>query len=187
MEIIRKIYSFLLDSLQTLLMATAVFLVIYIFLFRPFEVKGASMFPNFHDNEYVLTNLITLRFEDPKLGDVIVFKAPMDPEKDFIKRVIGAAGDSVEVRDGLVYLNGSLLDESSYLDSTVKTYGGSFMKERGPVTVPEGEFLVFGDNRMYSSDSREWGFIKKDSIIGKSLFIYWPLDNASLIKNPYKK
>ncbi len=187
MEILRKIYSFLLDSLQTFLMAAAVFLVIYIFLFRPFEVKGASMFPNFHDKEYVLTNLITLKFEDPKLGDVIVFKAPMDPEKDFIKRVIGTQGDSVEVRNGSVYLNGSLLDESAYLEPSVKTYGGAFLNEGEAVTIPSSEFFVLGDNRMYSSDSREWGFVKKEAIIGKSLFVYWPLNDAKLITNPYKK
>lgn len=186
-EILRKIYSFLLDSLQTFLMAAAVFLVIYIFLFRPFEVKGSSMFPNFHDKEYVLTNLITLRFEDPKLGDVIVFKAPMDAEKDFIKRVVGTQGDSVEVKDGSIYLNGSLLDESAYLKPTVKTYGGAYLEEGRIVTIPEGEFFVLGDNRMSSSDSREWGFVKKEAIIGKSIFVYWPLNETRLIKNPYNK
>ncbi|MFH1187208.1 MAG: signal peptidase I [Candidatus Levyibacteriota bacterium] len=187
MEILRKIYSFLLDSLQTFLMAAAVFLVIYIFLFRPFEVKGASMFPNFHDKEYVLTNLISLRFEDPKLGDVIVFKSPTDVEKDFIKRVIGVAGDTIEVKNGVVYLNGSLLDESAYLNPDIKTYSGTFLKDDIPVTVSADEFFVLGDNRMYSSDSREWGFVKKDAIIGKSLFVYYPLDDMRLIKNPHSK
>ncbi|MEK7451081.1 MAG: signal peptidase I, partial [Patescibacteria group bacterium] len=81
--------------------------------------------------------------------------------------------------------NGKMLDESSYLKPTVKTYAGSFLKEGEEVTVPQGSFLAFGDNRPYSSDSREWGFVPKDFIIGESFFAYWPLPLAGLIKNPY--
>jgi len=187
MFIIRKIYSFLLDTLQTFLMAAAVFLVIYIFLFRPFEVKGESMFPNFLDKEYVLTNLITLRLGDPKLGDVVVFKSPTDPEKDFIKRIIGTAGDTVMIKDGYIYLNGNQLNEASYLKPDVKTYPGGFLKENTPVTVPADNFFVVGDNRMYSSDSREWGFVKKDLLIGKSFLVYWPVNEVKLIKNPFTR
>src|SRR5260221_14155909 len=127
MEILRKIYLFLLDTFQTFLIAAAVFLVIYIFLFRPFEVKGESMYPNFYDKEYVITNLITLRFNHPKLGDVVVFKAPPDPTKDYIKRVIGVSGDTIYIKDGSVYLNGKLLNESVYLKPDVKTYSGQFI------------------------------------------------------------
>lgn len=183
-EIIRKIYGFLIDSVQTFLIAAAIFLVIYLFLFRPYEVKGESMFPNFYDKEYVLTNLIVLRFQNPKLGDVVVFKAPPEPEKDYIKRVIGVAGDTVSVKDGDVYLNGKLLDQSSFLKPTVKTYPGAFLSEGETVTVPSDEFFVMGDNRTASSDSREWGFVKKDGIIGESLFVYLPLNRMRLVKNP---
>jgi len=185
-NILRKIGGFLVDSVQTFLMAAAVFLVIYIFLFRPFEVKGDSMYPNFLDSEYVLTNLITLRFNNPVLGDVIVFKAPTDTEKDFIKRVIGRPGDTVEVKGGSVYLNGNLLDESKYLKPDVKTYGGAFLKDNIPVTVPPDNYFVMGDNRLYSSDSREWGFVSKDKLIGESMFVYWPVNHMELVKNPYK-
>jgi len=186
MEILRKVYAFLLDAVQTLLVAAAVFLVIYMFLFRPFEVNGESMNPNFHDKEYVLTNLIALRFGSPKLGDVVVFKAPLDPEKDYIKRVIGVAGDTVMINEGLVYLNNQLLDESAYLNSSVKTYPGAFLKEGVPVTVPPGEYFVMGDNRSHSSDSREWGFVKQDELIGESLLVYWPVSDMKFIANPYK-
>lgn len=186
MEILRKIYTFLLDAVQTLLVAAAVFLVIYMFLFRPFEVNGESMFPNFHDKEYVLTNLIALRFGNPKLGDVVVFKAPPDPEKDYIKRIIGIAGDSVMIKDGNVYLNNQLLDESSYLKPDVKTYAGAFLKDNAAVTVPSGQYFVMGDNRNYSSDSREWGFVKQNELIGESFFVYWPLSDLKFVSNPYK-
>lgn len=186
METARKIYTFLLDAVQTLLVAAAVFLVIYMFLFRPFEVNGESMHPNFLDREYVLTNLIALRFGNPKLGDVVVFKAPPDPEKDYIKRVIGIAGDSVMIKDGDVYLNNQLLDQNAYLKNDVKTYSGAFLKEGEAVSVPPGEYFVMGDNRSYSSDSREWGFVKQDELIGESFFVYWPITSMRFVSNPYK-
>lgn len=184
MEILRKIYVFLIDIVQTLLLAAAVFLVIYVFLFRPFQVNGDSMFPNFTDKEYILTNIISLNFREPKKNEVIVFKAPPDPEKDFIKRVIGTAGDRVMVKDTHVYLNGQLLDESKYLKPDVATYEGSFLRDGSEITVPAGKFLVMGDNRNYSSDSREWGFVSKSDIIGKSFFVYWPLDKVGPVKTP---
>ncbi len=186
MSILQKIWAFLIDTIQSVLLAASVFLVIYIFIVRPFQVNGASMFPNFKDRQYVLTNLIVLRFDPPKKGDVIVFKAPPDPEKDFIKRVIGVQGDTVMLRDGDVYLNGAKFDEAAYLDPSVKTYGGTFLKDGDSITVPTDEFFVMGDNRPYSSDSREWGFVKKDEVIGKSFFRYWPPSDMGLIKNPFK-
>ena len=185
MEFLRKVYFFLLDIAQTLILAAAAFVVVYMFLFRPFEVKGDSMFPNLHNNQYLITNIIGLKIGNPKLGDVIVFKAPNEPDKDFIKRVIGVPEDNVSIRDGRVYLNGKLLDERKYLNPSVKTYGGSFLKEGDSVTVPQGYFFVLGDNRSYSSDSREWGFVPKKNIIGSSFFIYWPFNSAGLISNPY--
>lgn len=185
MFILRKIYAFLIDTIQTILLAASLFVVIYIFLFRPFQVNGLSMYPNFSDKEYILTNVISLRFTELKRGDVVVFKAPPDPEKDFIKRVIGLPGDDVYVKDGDVYVNNQKLNEEAYLKNDVKTYGGSFIKEGQVVTIPDGQYLVFGDNRPYSSDSREWGFVKKDEIIGLSFYAYWPVDRARLIKNPF--
>lgn len=184
-----KIVTFFVDIAQTVILAFSIFLVTYIFLFRPFQVSGASMFPTFKDKEYILTNLISLRFETLKVGDVVVFVAPHQEstefKKDYIKRVIGIPGDSVYIKDGHVFRNGTQLDESKYLTSDVITYGGAYMKEGIPINVPEESYLVFGDNRPYSSDSREWGFIKRSEIIGKSFFLYWPISKMQLIKNPF--
>ena len=185
MFILRKIWAFFVDTIQSVLIAAAFFLVIYIFLFRPFQVSGDSMYPNFHNNDYVLTNLITLRFGPPVQGDVVVFKAPPDPTKDFIKRVIGVPGDTVMVSGGRVYVNGKLLDETAYLNPSVKTYGGTFLPDNDTITVPANEYFVMGDNRPYSSDSREWGFVPMQNIIGKSFFIYWPVSDTKSIVNPY--
>lgn len=182
--VLRKIYLFLLDILQTLLLTAAVFLVVYVFLFRPFQVNGDSMYPNFWDKEYILTNIISLNLGDPKHGEVVVFKAPPDPEKDYIKRIIGIPGDKIFIKNGYVYLNGDKIDESSYLEQNVLTYGGSFLKEGEEITVPDQMYFAMGDNRSFSSDSREWGFVPRKSIIGKSFFAYWPLSKLGLIKSP---
>lgn len=182
---LRKIYLFFIDIIQTLLLAAAVFLIIYVFLFRPFQVNGSSMYPNFYDREYVLTNIITLHFEDSALGDVIVFKSPTEPEKDFIKRIIGTPGDTILIKNGSVYINGKQLDESAYLKPSVRTNPGSFLKENQELKTPNDEYFVLGDNRSNSSDSREWGFVPKTSIIGKSFFVYWPASSLGFVKNPY--
>lgn len=185
MEIAKKIYFFFLDTMQTILLAASIFLVIYIFLMRPFQVSGDSMFPTFKNKEYILTNLFVLRFGSIHKGDVIVFQAPKDIEKDFIKRVIGEAGDTIQIRNGFVYVNGLLLDESAYLASDVRTYGGSFLRDGEIVMVPDENYFVMGDNRAYSSDSREWGFLRKKGIIGASFFVYWPVNTMRGVKNPF--
>ena len=181
MGILRKIYTVLIDLIETLVIAGAIFVVIYAFLFRPFQVNGQSMFPNYHNGEYILTNLIALRFSSVKRGDVIVFQAPVDREKDFIKRVIGLPGDRVRVENGNVYINDVKLEESNYLAPDVKTYGGAFLSEGKTATVPLEHYIVFGDNRNFSSDSREWGFVPQEKVIGESFFVYWPPDRMRLV------
>jgi signal peptidase I len=183
--ILRKIYLFFIDIIQTLLLAAAVFLVIYVFLFRPFQVNGSSMYPNYYDREYILTNIIALHFEEPKLGDVIIFKSPENPDKDFIKRVIGTPGDKILIKNGDIYINGKILDESHYLDPSVKTNPGLFIKEDTEFIASKDEFFVLGDNRSNSSDSREWGFVPKENIVGKSFFVYWPFNLIGFVSNPY--
>jgi signal peptidase I len=182
MPVFKSIYTILIDLVETLVIAAAIFIVIYAFLFRPFQVNGQSMFPNYHNGEYILTNLIALKFGDLKRGEVVVFESPIDKEKDYIKRVIGVKGDRVMIKDGSVYINGVKLDESSYLPLDVKTYGGAFLGEGEEAVVPAGEYFVIGDNRGGSSDSRAWGFVPKSKMIGKSFFVYWPINKARIVK-----
>ena len=183
MPILRKIYSILIDMVETLVIAGAIFVVIYAFLFRPFQVNGQSMYPNYDNGEYILTNLISLRLKTIDRGDVVVFEFPANKEKDFIKRVIGIPGDEVMIKAGFVFVNEVKLDESRYLTSGVRTYGGSFMPESKIEIVPEGNYFVLGDNRNASSDSREWGYVTKDKIIGKSFLVYWPLTKFRLVQH----
>ena len=174
MPILRKFYSILVDLFETLVIAGGIFVVIYAFLFRPYQVNGESMLPNFHNGEYILTNLITLQLNNAKKGEVIVFKAPNNNDKDYIKRVIATAGDTVRIEDGKVYVNDVLVDEGEYLPADFRTSNGPFLKESEEVTVPPDHYFVLGDNRDFSSDSREWGFVTDEEIIGKSMVVYWP-------------
>lgn len=186
MNILRAIYTFLMDTVQTILLAAAVFLVIYVFLFRPFEVNGQSMYPTFHNGELILTNLISIKLGTPQRGDVIVLQAPDDPEKDYIKRVIGIPGDTVMLKEGDIYINNQKLDESKYISQDIRTNGGTFLPENQSITVPSRSYFVVGDNRSNSKDSRTLGFIKQEAVIGKSFFVYWPPNRMRLVQNPFK-
>ena len=171
--------SHLIDFIQTLVVFAAIGTAIYLFVAQPHKVSGSSMFPNFHDGDYIITDKITYRFSEPKLGDVIVFKNPRDESQDFIKRIIGTPGDRVKVENSVIYINGKPLKES-YISPGVITQGQTFLSEGKEVEVISGEYLAFGDNRERSSDSREWGFLKKEEIIGKVFLRYWPKDTIGL-------
>lgn len=177
--------NFLLEFIQSIVLALSVFVVIYLFVAQPNEVKGSSMYPNFEDKEYLLTEKLSYQFGDPKRGDVVIFKAPpSEPcsadECEYIKRVIGLPGDKVMVKKGDVYVNGQMLDQS-FLPVMVYTSPGEYMREGVEVTVPDGQYLCFGDNRPNSRDGREFGPIERDTIIGRAFFIYWPLNKVSLV------
>lgn len=177
----RKIGSFLADSLQTLVVAGALFAIIYLFLLQPHQVVGDSMFPNFHNKEFMLTDKISYRFRTPVKGEVIVFKAPNNAERDYIKRIIAISGDKVKIEKGKVFLNNSILNEE-YIPPDTKTYSGSFAKEGLEHIIPTDSYFVLGDNRTNSSDSREWGFVKRNEIIGRSFLVYWPPPSFRIVK-----
>ena len=177
--------KFLLEFIQSIVLALAVFVLFYLFVAQPNEVKGSSMYPNFKDKQYLLTEKISYQFNEPQRGDVVIFKAPASEpcaadECEYIKRVIGVPGDIVMVKEGDVYLNGEKLDQS-FLPEMVYSSPGEYMEEGVEKEVPEGQYLCFGDNRPNSRDGREFGPIDRDLIIGKAFFRYWPLDSVGLI------
>jgi len=184
----RKAFSlgnFILEFVQSIVLALSVFVLLYLFVAQPNQVKGSSMVPNFTDAEYLLTDKLTYQFSEPKRGDVVVFKAPpsepcSENECEYIKRVIGVPGDRVMVENSQVYLNGELLNQS-FLPSDYVTDPGQFCQEGEEVMVPEGRYLVFGDNRSHSRDGREFGPISKDLIVGRAFFKYWPFSAVGLI------
>lgn len=175
MFLLRNLWLFFLDFLETIVVSLAIFAVVYIFLFQPHQVDGKSMEPNFHNAEYILTDKISYRISSPKRGDVVVFHSPQDAGTDFIKRIVGVPGDLVMVKDGYFYLNGTRLDEE-YINDPGKVAPGRFLREGATAEVPNGQYLVMGDNRLHSSDSREWGFVPRTNIVGRAFFRYWPVD-----------
>jgi len=186
MSIFRRIGSIFLDFVETVVIALAIFVIAYLFLFQPHQVRGTSMYPNFHDADYILTDKISYRLNQPKRGDVVIFIAPTNEDYDYIKRIIGIPGDAVEVtNDYRVKINGEILNEP-YLPSDYQTFGGAFLAAGKPITVPQDEYFVLGDNRNHSSDSREWGFVPRKNIIGKAWFRYWPINQMGLISSGEK-
>lgn len=176
--------SHFVDFFQSLVVFAAIGTIIYLFVAQPHRVSGVSMFPNFHNADYIITDKITYRFSQPQRGDIVVFKNPKDPSQDFIKRVIGIPGDRVRVEREHVYLNGKFLEEP-YLKPEVKTNSSSYLSESKEATVETENYIVMGDNRTHSSDSREWGQLAKGKIIGKVFFRYWPADKIGLYPEAY--
>lgn len=184
---IKSVFKFFLDSIQALVLALSVFVLLYLFVAQPNQVHGHSMDPNFHDKEFLLTEKVTYKRRDPKRGEVVVFKAPpsepcAENECEYIKRVIALPGEIVRLSDGEVYIGGSRLEEP-YLSDQVVTEGGNFLREGRPLIIPQGEYLLLGDNRMHSRDGREFGTIPKEDIVGRAFFRYWPTTRLGVIEH----
>lgn len=182
-NILNALTEFLLDFLETIFVSLAIFVVLYVFAIQPHQVKGLSMYPTFNDGEYLLTNKISYRFGEPKYGDIIIFKAPLNEEYEYIKRIIGMPGDKVMLSNGHFFINGVELNETEYLDKSVSTLQERFLKEGVEMVVPPNSYFVAGDNRPHSSDSRDFGPVPKDNIVGKAWFRYWPPQSIGLVKH----
>jgi signal peptidase I len=167
--------------LRDLIFALMIAALVVVFIVQPVKVEGTSMLPRLHDGERIFVNKLIYYDEyrwAPKVerGDIVVFWYPNDPSKSYIKRVVGLPGDTVEVREGVVRLNGSDLDEK-YLDHKYNLSP----KNQSPVYVQANYYFVMGDNRDNSFDSRSWGLVPKKYIYGKALFRYWPISAISII------
>ncbi|MFZ0545627.1 MAG: signal peptidase I [Candidatus Promineifilaceae bacterium] len=137
-----------------------------------FRIEGYSMLPTLEEGEYIIINKLSYYLEEPERGDIIVLQFPNDRSRDFIKRIIGLPGDHIEVRDGVVHVNGVALEEP-YINAE-PTYSGTW-------DVPADEFFVLGDNRNNSSDSHSWSYLPRSDIIGKAWLIYWEPDKWGLV------
>lgn len=182
-----SIINSVLDFVETVVVSLAIFFVIYIFIAQPHQVNGHSMDPTMQTGEYLLTEKISYRFGEPQRGDIIVFKAPttacIGDNCDYIKRVIALPGETVKVANGHFYINGELLNEDEYLASDVVTIPGAYTADEREITLGENQYFVSGDNRANSADSRYWGPITKNAIIGKAFFSYWPVKTVGLIEH----
>lgn len=164
------------DWLRSILIAIVLAMLIRLFLFEVFVVEGRSMYPTLIEAERVMVNKLVYRFDNPRLGDIVVFE--FVPSRDFIKRVIGVEGDKIEIINGRLYINNKLLDEP-YLLENMEVYN------YGPVIVPPGYLFLMGDYRQNSMDSRDprVGFISEEDIKGRAFFIFWPPWDARVISS----
>ncbi len=149
--------------------------LVVIFVVQPVKVEGTSMEPRLEPRDRIFVNKFVYYFSGVKRADIVVFWYPKDKTKSFIKRVIGLPGETVEVRSGVVYLNGEKLAEP-YL-------AGEFDNDSYPLqVVPPEHYFVLGDHRNSSNDSRDWGFVPEQNIFGEAVFRYWPLSKLGLIR-----
>lgn len=165
----KKQKSSLREMIEVVVVALALAFFIKTFIVGNFWIPSESMVPTIEINDKVIVTNFSYWFEGPQRGDVVVFRYPQDPKKDYIKRCIGLPGETIQFQNSQLYVNGQLVEEP-YLPE------GLQFEDYGPVQVPEGQYFMCGDNRNHSSDSRAWGFVEKKFIIGKAQVIYWPFD-----------
>jgi signal peptidase I len=162
---------------RDLFLSVLIAIVVILFLYQPVKVEGTSMMPSLQNDERIFINKFVYRFgiSDVGRGDTVVFLYPNDPSKSYIKRVIGIPGDTIEIDDGTVIVNGKQLSEP---------YVAEDNRDRIPMakeTVPADRYFVLGDHRSSSNDSRSWGLVPRQYIYGKAVFVYWPLENLGAV------
>jgi len=168
--------KYVLEILGAVLIGFALFFLIHFSVQRA-VVEGSSMEPGLQNEQVLLISKLSYKFGEPKRGDIIVFPPPhiLNPEKDYIKRIIGLPGETVEIKNGVVFINDIALDESYITESA----NGNFAR----ITVPANEYFVLGDNRNNSMDSRSGWTVPYDTIVGKAWLSIWPLDTFGLVPN----
>jgi len=186
MSVMKSIIAFVMDILETVVFIGSMFIVVYLFILTPNQVKGASMENTFHTGDYILTSRVTYKFRRFERGDVIVFKSPKNPDIEYIKRIIGLPGDVINISNGVVMVNNIQLAEN-YIASTTNLWDVGCIKDNIPYTVPQDYIFVMGDNRPRSSDSREFCAITIDSVIGDVFYRYFPSNVMGVISNPLPK
>jgi len=180
----KTFFLFLFEVIKITVLTLAIILPIRYFLMQPFFVKGASMEPNFDDGQYLIIDELSYRLRQPARGEVVVFRYPADPKQYYIKRIIGLPGETVEVVDGRVKIYNSehslgfVLDETNYLPPTVSTYGDQ------KTVLNSDEYFVLGDNRQASYDSRRWGVLPAENLIGRAWLRAWPPQVAKVFAAP---
>lgn len=163
--------SYFKDYLLPVIIALAIVVVLRAFVIGMYFVPSESMVPTLLIDDHVVATKMSYKLHEPERGDVVVFKYPQDESVIYVKRLIGLPGETIEIKNNTVFVDGTPLVED-YLNS------GTNMPDYGPVTVPEDNYFMLGDNRNNSSDSRVWGFVPEENLVGKAQFIYWPFDHA---------
>ncbi|MDP1853941.1 MAG: signal peptidase I [Candidatus Omnitrophota bacterium] len=185
--------SALREWIDSAVYAFILFLIIRTFVVQAFKIPTGSMRPTLKEGDMLLvskfwygakipfTDIRLSGISHPQRGDVVVFLYPVDKKRDFIKRLIGLGGDTVEIKNGRIYVNDKVIDDSKISGRFYYNYGG-YGGEDKKIYVPQDSYFVLGDNSKSSHDSRYWGFVPKKYLIGRAFVIYWPLNRIRLIK-----
>ena len=177
-----EIKDFSLETIKIVVVSLVIIVAVRTYVMQPFFVSGKSMEPNFHDGDYLIIDEISYRIDEPKRGDVIIFRYPRNPKEFFIKRIVGLPGEKIEIEDGKIVIynnenqNGVILDENIYIPLDTETTGSY------NTILKNDEYYVLGDNRNASADSRIWGVLEEHFIIGKAWVRAWPFDDFSVFE-----
>lgn len=177
---------------QSIVVALILTLIIRTFVIQAFKIPSGSMIPTLQIGDKLFVNKYIYRFEAPKRGDIIVFKYPGDPnnpdepkserKKDFIKRLVGFEGESIEIRDGKIYVNNKALEDPASFGKFYYYNQGVYGEPYTKVLVPKDSYFVLGDNSANSRDSRFWGFVPKKNLLGKAIVRWWPLNKIGPVR-----
>ena len=168
------------ENLKSLFIAFVLAMFIRTFFVQAFKIPSSSMTPTLEVGDRLLANKLVYKFREPERSEIIIFRYPLNPRKDFVKRLIALPGEEVKIIEGKIYINGKptenpLIKARYYNNSGL--YGTEF-----PAKVPGDSYYVLGDNSQNSKDSRYWGFVPKRYLVGKPLFIYWPLNRIRILR-----
>lgn len=164
----RSALGIIIEVLVIVVAAFVIAMLVQAFLVKPFTIHQISMLPTLEEGDRILINRLTYHFREPRAGDIIVFRSPLDSREDLVKRIVAVAGDRVAVVGGTLHVNGKAVDEPYLLEQP-------FAGELPETEVPPGHVFVLGDNRNNSGDSRLFGAVDEDAIIGTAFLIYWPI------------
>ncbi len=173
-------FKILINFFELTFVITGIIMVCYLALGQILEITGDSMYPYLLDKQRILAEKVSPKFAEFKRGDIIVFKSPEESNRLVIKRIIGMPEEKIMLSEGKIYINDKPLEEA-YLPNNTKTKGTEKFKDTIEFTIPYKTYFVLGDNREKSIDSRYWGVVSKELIIGKPLFVYKPLNQFKLL------
>jgi signal peptidase I len=179
--VMKKFFSAVWETIQVAVIALVVVLVVRNFLIQPFFVQGSSMVPNFNDGDYLIIDELTYRFREPERGEVVVFLFPQNKSNYFIKRIIGLPNEKILIKEGKIVIH-----NNQYLDGLVlnEEYISSQTPGDIEISLKENEYFMLGDNRYLSYDSRSWGVLLEENIIGLARFRLWPINDVKAFNVP---
>lgn len=172
-----------LDIIQSFVISLVAYILIFHFVAQPQRVVSVSMLPTFVEGDRLIVEKISYRLGDPARGHVVVFRYPENEDIILIKRIIGLPGETITIREGAVYINETRIEEA-YTKEQNATNAGSTIEEDKPFVIPANEYVVMGDNRTQSGDSRIWGTVSIQNIIGKAFFRFWPINSTGFVSVP---